>query len=274
MGRGGSSAAAGRRLRARRVSSMSEGQATTGPARERQSSSPDDGATTGASSRSTRPIVYRYADQVRGDVSRPLAYVPEVAVTLDRAIEYAPARTPLVRQLRVELRSAATAPRDVRVTLRLPAGLRADSRDARRVDAAGVRRACAARRSPCAASFRRAATRSPPWREANGEAFHATATRPSSTITSGRSGSIATRGRDRGGGPQGAGRCRHRVHPGRRRQLGAPCSQQLGLRVTVLDPADIPKTDLSPLQRRSSWARARTSRTTRSWRTTPRCSTT
>jgi len=73
------------------------------------------------------PIVYRYGDPLRGDVSRPLAYVPEISVTLDRAIEYAPARTAFVKAVRVELRSAATSPRDVRVTLRLPAGLRADS---------------------------------------------------------------------------------------------------------------------------------------------------
>jgi len=54
------------------------------------------------------PVVYRYADPVRGDVSRPLAFVPELSVSLDRAVEYAPARTPLVRQLRVEVRSAGS----------------------------------------------------------------------------------------------------------------------------------------------------------------------
>ena len=73
------------------------------------------------------PIVYRYADQIRGDVRRPVDYVPEISVTTDRAIEYAPARAPLVRQLRVELRSAATSPRNVSVGLQLPPGLRADS---------------------------------------------------------------------------------------------------------------------------------------------------
>ena len=73
------------------------------------------------------PIVYRYADQIRGDVRRPVDYVPEISVTTDRAIEYAPARTPLVRQLRVELRSAATSARTVSVSLELPAGVRADS---------------------------------------------------------------------------------------------------------------------------------------------------
>jgi LmbE family N-acetylglucosaminyl deacetylase len=73
------------------------------------------------------PIVFRVADPLRGDVSRPLAIVPEVSVMLDREVEYAPARTEIVRQLRVELKSAATAARDVRVSLELPAGLRADS---------------------------------------------------------------------------------------------------------------------------------------------------
>ena len=73
------------------------------------------------------PVVYRHADQIRGDVSRPVGFVPEVSVTLDRAIEYAPARAAIMKAVRVELRSAATAPREVRVTLQLPAGLRADS---------------------------------------------------------------------------------------------------------------------------------------------------
>ena len=73
------------------------------------------------------PIVHRFADPVEGEVTRPLAFAPAVSVTLDRMVEYAPARTALVRQLRVQLRSAATSPRNVRVSLKLPAGLRVDS---------------------------------------------------------------------------------------------------------------------------------------------------
>jgi LmbE family N-acetylglucosaminyl deacetylase len=73
------------------------------------------------------PVVYRYADPVRGDVSRPLAGAPAVSVTLDRAVEYAPANAPLDRAVQVHLRSASVASRDVIVRLRLPAGLSADS---------------------------------------------------------------------------------------------------------------------------------------------------
>jgi hypothetical protein len=73
------------------------------------------------------PIVFRFADPVRGDVARPLAVVPAIAVTLVRAIEYMPAGSEVERPLRVQLRSTATTPRAVRVSLELPTGLRADS---------------------------------------------------------------------------------------------------------------------------------------------------
>lgn len=73
------------------------------------------------------PIVYRYADPVRGEVRRPLAVAPAVTITLDRSLQLAPARTPLDRIVRVELRSADTSEREVRVSLQLPRGLRADS---------------------------------------------------------------------------------------------------------------------------------------------------
>ena len=73
------------------------------------------------------PVVFRRADPVRGEVTRPLTVAPAVSVTLDRTVELAPANAPLDRELRVQLRSADTSARDVRVTLRLPAGLTADS---------------------------------------------------------------------------------------------------------------------------------------------------
>jgi LmbE family N-acetylglucosaminyl deacetylase len=73
------------------------------------------------------PIVYRIADPIRGDVRRPLAVAPALALTLDRSLQLVPARAPLERTVRVQLRSADTGPREVRVSLRLPAGLHADS---------------------------------------------------------------------------------------------------------------------------------------------------
>ena len=77
------------------------------------------------------PVVHRYADPVRGDVSRPLAFVPAIAVSPERKVEYVPAVAPIDRVLRVTLRTGSTTPQVARVSLRLPTGLRADS--ARRV---------------------------------------------------------------------------------------------------------------------------------------------
>ena len=188
------------------------------------------------------PIVYRYADPIRGDVSRPLASVPEISVTLDRAIEYAPARTPLVRQFRVELRSAATASRDVRVTLKLPAGLRADSA-ARTVTLpayGAVRSATFTLRGELPPGRHTVAVVA----ESNGKRFTSGYTaieydhiRPQRLY---RAAAVAIESVDLKVPPdavvayiQGVG------------DNSAAMLQQLGLRVTVLNPADIPKTDLS-----------------------------
>jgi LmbE family N-acetylglucosaminyl deacetylase len=80
----------------------------------------------GAAVETTAPVVHRRADPVRGDVQRPLAVVPPIAVTLDRTVEYARAGIPLERVERVELRSALTAPTEVTVTLDVPEGLTTD----------------------------------------------------------------------------------------------------------------------------------------------------
>ena len=75
----------------------------------------------------SRPIVYRFADPVKGEIDRPIAIVPAVSVTVDQPIEYVPANRPFDRVVRVELRSASNHPRTARVSLELPAGLTADS---------------------------------------------------------------------------------------------------------------------------------------------------
>jgi len=72
-------------------------------------------------------VAFRFADPIRGDLSRPVAFAPELSVTLDRDVEYAQVNSPLERLLRVTVRSAASVSRDVRVELRLPNGLVADS---------------------------------------------------------------------------------------------------------------------------------------------------
>ncbi|MGH7648604.1 MAG: hypothetical protein ACREND_10830, partial [Gemmatimonadaceae bacterium] len=73
------------------------------------------------------PVVRRYADPVRGAVERPLMVVPAVAVTLDRTVELARANTAFDRSVQVHLTSGVTEPREVQVSLTLPSGLTADS---------------------------------------------------------------------------------------------------------------------------------------------------
>jgi LmbE family N-acetylglucosaminyl deacetylase len=80
----------------------------------------------GAPIEASAPVVHRRADPVRGDVQRPLAVVPPVAVMLERTVEYARAAVPLERVERVELRSALTTPTDVNVSLTAPEGLTSD----------------------------------------------------------------------------------------------------------------------------------------------------
>lgn len=73
------------------------------------------------------PVVYRYADQVRGEIRRPIAGVPAISVRLEHDVEYAAARVPVERELRVHVWQPDTVARSVQVTLRLPEGLTADS---------------------------------------------------------------------------------------------------------------------------------------------------
>lgn len=75
----------------------------------------------------TVPVVRRYADPVRGDVSVPVAGAPAVALTLDQSVALVPANTELRREVAVRLRSADTARRSVTVRLQLPRGITADS---------------------------------------------------------------------------------------------------------------------------------------------------
>ena len=73
------------------------------------------------------PVVYRYADPIKGEIRRPIVGAPAVTLSLDDAVAYAQANTPIQRALRVYVRSHASAARDVVVRLQLPAGLIADS---------------------------------------------------------------------------------------------------------------------------------------------------
>ena len=188
------------------------------------------------------PVVFRYADPLRGDVSKPLAVVPEISVTLERAVEYAAARTPLVRQLRVEVRSGATVARDVRLSLQLPSGLRADSATRTVTLAAfgAVRTATFTLRGELRPGRHTIGVVA----ESGGKRFASGYTaieydhiRPQRLY---RDATLTIESVDLKVPPdaviayiQGVG------------DNSAPMLQQLGLRVTTLNPADIPKTDLS-----------------------------
>jgi LmbE family N-acetylglucosaminyl deacetylase len=88
----------------------------------------------------TTPVVYHFADPVRGDIQRPVAVAPAMSVTLDHTVELARADVPLDRFFSVTLRSALMARKPVSVALMLPRGLSADSPDQTvTVDSAGTR---------------------------------------------------------------------------------------------------------------------------------------
>lgn len=73
------------------------------------------------------PITYRYADPVRGDVQIPFAIAPGISVSLGRQVELARAGVSRSRYVNVTLRSAFSQAKDVAVRLSLPNGLVADS---------------------------------------------------------------------------------------------------------------------------------------------------
>ena len=187
------------------------------------------------------PLVYRYADPIRGEVNRPLAAAPAIGVTLDRDVEFAPANSPIERPVRVHVRSAAGDEREVQVTLDLPNGLVADSATRTVTLPAG-----AVRTMVFAVRGRLAPGR------------HAIKARVSSggeTFTSGyaaidyehirpqrlyRPSAVALEAVDLKV-PRGLTVA---YIPGVGDNI-APMLEQLGLNVTVLDPASLPRTDLS-----------------------------
>ena len=73
------------------------------------------------------PIVYHYVDRVQGDVQRPLIVAPGISITLDQSIEMARVNAPLNQLVKATLRSAYIDSTPVTVTLSLPRGLSADS---------------------------------------------------------------------------------------------------------------------------------------------------
>jgi hypothetical protein len=81
----------------------------------------------GVLSADTVPVVYRTVDAALGEVTTPAVVAPPVTIALERTAEYAPANAPIDRPVRVSLRSASAAAREVVVKLALPNGLASDS---------------------------------------------------------------------------------------------------------------------------------------------------
>lgn len=78
------------------------------------------------------PVVYRYADPIKGDQQVPVSAVPGITVNLASAQEYIRAGVPVERLVPVRLQSSY--PHDAKVTIRLelPEGLKADSAERER----------------------------------------------------------------------------------------------------------------------------------------------
>jgi len=73
------------------------------------------------------PIVSHYVDPVRGDVQRPLIVAPGISVALDEAATMIRADVPSSQVIKTTLRSAFNDSAAVTVSLSLPRGLTADS---------------------------------------------------------------------------------------------------------------------------------------------------
>jgi len=73
------------------------------------------------------PVVFHYVDRVRGDVQRPLIVSPGISITLDQAVAMARANAPFNQVVRATLRSAYVDSTPVTVNLSVPRGLTTDS---------------------------------------------------------------------------------------------------------------------------------------------------
>ena len=187
------------------------------------------------------PIVYHYVDRVQGDVQRPLIVAPGISITLDQAVAMARANAPLNQLLKATLRSAYIDSTPVRVTLSLPKGITSDSM-ARTVTVAGG--------GTRTLTFRLRG-KIPP----GAQQITATATAKGKTFQSGyvpieyphinpqriyRPSTLTVNAVDVVLPP--------RLNVAYIQGVGdnvAPVLQQLGVPLTILDPDDIPQTDLA-----------------------------
>ncbi|NBQ88597.1 MAG: PIG-L family deacetylase [Betaproteobacteria bacterium] len=84
------------------------------------------------------PVVYRFADPVKGDLQIPVSAVPGISVNLGSSMEYIRAGVPVERTIPVRITSAYPHRAKVAVRILLPEGLKADSTERERtLDAEG-----------------------------------------------------------------------------------------------------------------------------------------
>lgn len=84
------------------------------------------------------PVVYRFADPVKGDLQIPVSAVPGISVNLGSSMEYIRAGVPVERTIPVRVTSAYPHRAKVSVRMLLPEGLKADSTERERtLDAEG-----------------------------------------------------------------------------------------------------------------------------------------
>ena len=81
----------------------------------------------GQSVQLTAPVVYRYADPIKGDMQLPVSAVPGITINLANSMEYIRAGVPVERFIPVRIGSSYPHDAKVIVRLELPDGLKADS---------------------------------------------------------------------------------------------------------------------------------------------------
>lgn len=186
------------------------------------------------------PIVYHYVDRVQGDVQRPLIVAPGISITLDQSVAMARADVPLNQLVKATLRSAYMDSTRVTVTLSLPKGLSADSMSRTVTVAPGGTSTLAFRlRGDLTRGMQQIAATA----TAKGKTFQSGYVpiefphinpqriyRPSTLTLSGVN--VVLPPRLNVAYIQGVG------------DNVAPVLQQLGVPLTILDPDDIPQTDL------------------------------
>lgn len=77
------------------------------------------------------PLTFRTADPLLGVQDRPLGGVPPVTIEFDRSLEWIPAGKPIFRTIRLTLKSFADVPKSFALRLVTPPGLKVDSMPAR-----------------------------------------------------------------------------------------------------------------------------------------------